>query len=146
MDLRPQSTIFQRWNFPPRNEATIPPRVTLAPIYIHPIYARPWRFLNCVNAFETLPHGLRGRPRHSGGITYPFPRLVVQRTSHVDGARHVLDGESAPYVTARDLVSNTWCWNKKGTFTYTLSTTSVRENQGGDRGRAIPSGRRFCER
>lgn len=45
--------------------------------------------------------------------TYPFPSLVVQSSGHVDGSRHVLNGESASYVTACDLVSNTGRCNKQ---------------------------------
>lgn len=49
---------------------------------------------------------------------YPFPSLVVERACHVDGAGHVLDGERAAYVPARDLVSNTRRCNKINTIIY----------------------------
>lgn len=45
--------------------------------------------------------------------THPLPSLVVEGACHVDGASHVLDGEGAAYVPARDLVSNTRRWNRK---------------------------------
>lgn len=46
-------------------------------------------------------------------VTHPLPRFVIQRSGHVDGSCHVFDGESAAYVTACDLVSNTRGWKRR---------------------------------
>lgn len=42
-------------------------------------------------------------------VTHPLSRLVVEGSGDVYGSCHVFDGESAAYVTARDLISNTRC-------------------------------------
>lgn len=56
---------------------------------------------------------------------YPFPSFVVERACHVDGASHVLDGERAAYVPARDLVSNTRRCNKINTIIYLHASASL---------------------
>ena len=38
--------------------------------------------------------------------SYPLPGLVIERPRHVDGPRHVLDGEGAAKVAAGDLVAD----------------------------------------
>ena len=49
-------------------------------------------------------------PRTQSGATHPLPGLVVQRSSHVDGAGHVLDGEGTAEVAPGDFVTDTGCW------------------------------------
>lgn len=45
-----------------------------------------------------------------GGKTYSFAGLVVERSGHVNGARHVLDSESSSQVTAGDFVTDFRGW------------------------------------
>lgn len=45
-------------------------------------------------------------------FTYPFSRFVIQRSGYIDSTSHILDGKSAAYVTACDLVSNTRGWKE----------------------------------
>lgn len=60
--------------------------------------------------------------------THPFPSFVVERACHVDGTGHVLDGEGAAYVPARDLVSNTRRCNKINTIIYLCTRLTPSED------------------
>ena len=62
--------------------------------------------------------------------TYSFSGLVVQWAGDVDGARHVLDGESAAQITAGYLVANLGgCVHKTKQLKY-IQEASINEKDG----------------